>query len=94
MQRHVEHVEPDHRLVAIVTVLVPAHARREHQVAKFHRAFLAIDQRDGARSFEQEAQRIHGMAVGAGRLAWQQALQRRQHVAAGVFVGQRCGHVG
>ena len=76
MQRRVERVEPDDRLVAAVHVLVPGPARRDDEVAFLHRAVLAVDDGGGAVAFDHEAQRIHGVAVRPRLLAGQQDLQR------------------
>ena len=79
MQRHVERIEPQHRRIAIVAMFVPAPGRGQDQVAIFHRAGLAIDQRDRSAAFQHEPQRPHRMPVRPRGFAREQALHAGQH---------------
>jgi len=56
-ERGVEPVEPDHRHVAEIGVVVPCPGRRHHEVAGLHRQLLAGDRRVGAFALDDEAQR-------------------------------------
>ena len=85
-QRQVEHVEPDHRPLALVTVFVPQAGRRQDQVAVLHRAHVAAD--DGARAlaFDDDARRVRRMAVVGRRLARQHQLHAKVDDARGLQV--------
>jgi len=53
-QRQVEPVEPDHRLVGAAVMLVPGHARRQHEVAGGHRTRLAVHRGPDAAALQDE----------------------------------------
>ena len=74
-QRDVEAVEPDHRLVAVVAVVVEGPRRRDDEVAVAHRRALAVDGRVGALAVEHQAQRRLAVAVRRRHLARQDQLQ-------------------
>ena len=75
VQRHVERIEPDDRVGALMHVLVPGPGRREDQIALVHPTRLAVDDGGRARAFQHEAQRVHGVTVRARLLARQQHLE-------------------
>src|SRR5215470_6678732 len=52
---NVEHIDPDHGLAAIVTVIVPGAIRREDQIPAGHPQLLAGHHREPAVSLEGEA---------------------------------------
>ena len=56
--RDVEPVEPEHRLVGLVAVVVPRHRRRDDEVAVVHRRAFAVDGGVGAVPLEHEPQRV------------------------------------
>ena len=86
VQRDVQRVEPQHRHVAFVPMLVPAPCRRQDQVAIFHRARFAIDQRDRSAPFQHETERPHRMPMRPRRFAGQQTLHTGQHRTDRIFV--------
>ena len=79
--RDVEAVEPEHRLVGLVAVVVPRHRRRDDEVAVVHRRPLAVHGRVRAVAFEHEAQGALRVPV-CGR-----DLARQHELHAGVEVG-------
>jgi putative membrane protein len=74
-QRDVEAVEPDHRLAAVVAVVVEGPRRRDDEVAEAHRRALAVDGRVGAFAVEHQAQRRLRVPVRRRHLAGQDQLQ-------------------
>ena len=62
-QRDVGGVEPDDAMVALVDVAVPAHRRREDQIALMHVAAAAVDDRGGAVGAGGKADRREGVPV-------------------------------
>src|SRR5882724_556927 len=70
----VEDVHPVDGRAALVAVVVPGHARGEHEVAGLHRALLAVDRREGALAVEHEPDRRRRVAVRRRHLAGQQVL--------------------
>ena len=75
-QRQVEPVEPDHRLVAVVVVVVPLPVRGEDQVARLHLAGVAVDGRVDARARHHEADRGGRVPVGGRALTRAEELDR------------------
>ena len=73
---HVEAVDPDHVLVALVGVLVPAAVRRENQVAGLHHHLIAIDIGVSAVALQDEAKGRHGVAVAGCDFAGLDQLKR------------------
>ena len=63
MQRNVGGIEPDDAVVALVDVAVPAHRRRQDQVAVMHVAAAAVDDRGGALGARRKADRREGVPV-------------------------------
>ncbi|MNS99432.1 hypothetical protein D3C72_1338340 [compost metagenome] len=94
--RDVQPVQPDHRRLGRVAVVVPLAARRQHQVEGLHHRLLAVHRGIGAAALHDEAQGALGMAVSGRDLARQDQLQtgveagrdRRQTRQAGVFEDQ------
>ena len=80
--RDVEPVEPEHRLVGLVAVVVPGHRRRDDEVAVVHRRAFAVDGGVGAVALEDEAQRALAVPM-CGR-----DLARKHQLDAGVEVGR------
>lgn len=72
---YVEAVEPDHRLVRRVAVIVPLPTRRQHQIERAHQCLLAINGGKGAFAFKHEAERVLSMPVTGRNLAGQDQLQ-------------------
>ncbi len=93
--RQVEAVEPEHRLVAVVRVVVERPRRREHQVAGVHVACIAIDGRPHAAAFEDEADGRRRVPVGGRPLVRTERLdgtpegRRREGCAVEARVRQR-----
>ena len=80
--RDVQPVEPEHRLVRLVPVVVPRHRRRDDEVAVVHRRPLAIDGRMRAVAFEHEAQRALRVPVRGSDFA------RQHQLHAGIEIGR------
>jgi hypothetical protein len=76
-QRQVETVEPHHRTIAFIAVIVPFPRRREHHVAAFHHDLLAFDRREAAFALDDETQRERRVPVRARRFARQNRLDAR-----------------
>ena len=73
--RDVEAVEPHHRLIARVAVVVPRPGRRDDEVAGMHRDALAVDRGIRAGAFDHEAQRRLRVAVARRDFAGHDELQ-------------------
>ena len=73
----VQHVEPQHRLVGGVAVVVRRPVRGDDEVARRHVGFLALDRGIGALAVEHEADRRGHMSMRRGNLA------RQDHLHAG-----------
>ncbi len=77
-QRHVEEVEPNGAIRAVIAVAVPAPVGREHDIVGRHRQPRAIDGGIGAGlGVDDEAQRVGRVAVRARPLA------RHDHLVGG-----------
>src|SRR5262249_41644014 len=81
----VERVEPDHWRCAKIAVVMPGPARREDQITGVHGNALALDGRVCPFAFDDEPQRVRGVAVCwsdlAGRAYLQPAIERIGDVA-------------
>ena len=73
--RQIEHVEPDHRLLRSIAVIVRGPIRGDDEVAALHCRPLAFHRRIGALAVQHEPDRRGGMAMGGGDLARQDQLQ-------------------
>src|ERR1043166_6917878 len=82
-QRHVGGIEPDDASAALVDVTVPAHGRREDEVALAHLAAPAIDDCGGAVCLGGEADRRAGVTMRAGAVAGLEHGEGREHGARG-----------
>ena len=60
--RQIERIEPDHRPVAFMAMLVPQQRRRENQIAALHRQLFAVDDGVAALAFHHEAHRARRSA--------------------------------
>jgi hypothetical protein len=72
--RNVQPVEPEHRLIRLVPVVVPRHRRRDDEVAVVHPRPLAVHGRGCAVALEYEAERALGVAMGRCDFARQHEL--------------------
>ena len=81
----VEAVEPEHRLIGLVGMIVPGHRRRDDEIAGLHRGLLAVDGGEGALALEYEAQRRLAVPVGRRDFA------RHHELDAGVERGRDLG---
>jgi hypothetical protein len=72
---HVEPVEPDHRLLGLVAVVVPGPGRGDDEIAGLHQGPLAIDGGIGPVPLDDKAQRRLRMAVRRRDLARHDELQ-------------------
>ena len=71
----VEPVEPDHRLLRLVAVIVPGPGGGDDEIAGLHRGALAVDGGIGAVTLDDEAQRRLRMTMGRRDFAGQDQLQ-------------------
>ncbi len=72
--RHVEDIDPDGARLAVVVVAVPGPVGRHDQITVAHVAAQAVDEGAAALPLEHDAQRRGRVAVRAGALARQHAL--------------------
>src|SRR5262249_680148 len=82
-QWNIRSIEPYDALVALVDVSMPAHRRREDQVALAHVAAPAIDDRRRAVGAGGKADGGEGMTVRAGAIAGIEHGKGRDQVAGG-----------
>jgi hypothetical protein len=54
---NIQTIEPDHRLVGGVAMVMPLAARRQHQIVLAHDRLFAIERGEGPVAFHHEAQR-------------------------------------
>ena len=73
-RRHVEHVEPHHRLLAGIAVVVRRPVGGDDEVAVVHHRLLALDRGVGALAFQHETDGRGRVAVYVGDLAGQDEL--------------------
>ncbi len=83
--RDVQPVQPHHRRVGLVAVIVPGPAWRDDEIARAHHRSLALHRGVGAAALDDEAQRGLRMAVRRRDLAGQNKLHAGE---------QRVGHRG
>ena len=62
---------------ALVAVVVPAHRRRDDEIARLHRALHAVHRRVGARALDDQPERGRRVVMAGRRLAGQDDLQAR-----------------
>ena len=72
--RHVEHVEPHHRLLARIAVVVRRPVGGDDEVAVLHLRLFAFDRGIGALAFQHEADGGGDVAMRVGNLAGQDQL--------------------
>ncbi len=73
-RRHVEHVEPNHRLLARIAVIVRRPVGGDDEVAMLHLSLLTLDRRVGALALQHEANGGGDVLVRVGDLAGQDQL--------------------
>ena len=71
----VETVEPDHRFVTRISMIVPLPVGGQHQIERVHYRFFTVESGVSTTSFHDETQRTLGMAVARGDLAGQNQLE-------------------
>ena len=69
-QRQIQTIQPNHRLIARVAVVVPAPLRGEDKVARMHLSAFTIDGGKCAFSFHDKAQRRLVMAMARSDFTW------------------------
>ena len=72
---NVEPIEPYHRLIAIVPVIVPGPRWRNHEIPFVHERLFALYRRVRAIAFDDEAQRRLRVSVRRGDFAGQDKLK-------------------
>ena len=83
-ERDVQPVDPGHRLVGGVVMLVPSHAGREQEVASTHRDRVVVDVGPHPLALDDEAERRLRMAMRRGLLARAEVLDRGPQRGGGV----------
>src|ERR1019366_5123377 len=73
--RHVQSIEPNHRLIRFIAVIMPRPWRGNHEVARLHDRALALNRGVSAMAFDDEAQRRRGVTVCRRDLSGQDHLQ-------------------
>ena len=73
-RRHIEHVEPHHRLLAGVAMIVRRPVGGDDEVTVFHLRLLAFDGGVGALTFQHKANRGRNVLMRVGDLAGQDQL--------------------
>ena len=73
--RHIESVEPHHRLISRVAMIMKCPRRRNDEIARMHRDLLAVDRRVGPLALNNETQGRGRVPVAGGYLARQDQLQ-------------------
>ena len=71
----IEPVEPHHRLLGLVAVIVPGPGGSDDEIAGLHRGALAVDRGIGAVTLDDEAQCRLGMTMGRRDFARQDQLE-------------------
>src|ERR1700687_3221438 len=75
-ERQVQSIEPYHRFVTPIIVVVPVPDGRQDQVARFHVTCITVDGRIDARTCKDEANGAGRMPVRRCRFMWPQVLER------------------
>ena len=73
--RNVETVEPYHRHIARIAMIVERPRRRDDEIARMHRRALTIDRGVGAFALDHHAQRGLGVAMAGRNFARKDELQ-------------------
>ena len=89
-RRHVEHVEPEHRLLRRIAVIVRRPARGDDEVAGRHEGLLALDRGICALAVEHEADRRGGVAMRGGDFARQDHLNAGEQRIGGAGLALQC----
>ena len=76
-RREIEHVQPQHRLLRRIAVVVRGPVGGDHEIARRHESLLALDGRVGALAVEHEADCRRDVAMGRRHFA------RQDHLDAG-----------
>src|SRR3989454_541139 len=74
-QRGVQAIEPDHRLIGVVRMVVPRPIGGQHEVTRVHGNAVTVYDRVAALALDDQAQRRGRMAMGAGDLAGHHDLE-------------------
>ena len=90
----VQHVQPDHRLGAIVAVLVPQPGGRQDQIAAPHGAFFTLHRAPRALAFHHHTHRVGRVAVRRCPFTWQQQLHAQVNGGAGLHFFKRMARIG
>ena len=77
-ERNIEPIQPDHRALSLLTVVVPAPRGRHDEVARIHIRFFAVDRGIGPRPLDNETQCRLCVPVRRCDLAASDQLQRAE----------------
>src|SRR6516165_9593120 len=87
-QRGIEAVQPDHRSIGVVGVVVPGPVGGEDEIAREHREALTVNDRVAAAALDDQAKGRRRMAMGPSNLAWHHDLDVGDQCVAGRHPGQ------
>src|SRR4051794_38237988 len=73
-QRNVKTIQPEDRVLAVISVVVPRHGRRNDEITLMHDCAFAVDVGVGSIAFEHKPERALGMTVCGRDLAGQNQL--------------------
>ena len=93
-QWQIKHVKPNHRIGAIVPVLMPQTCWREDQVASTHGAFLAIHRGVSTLTFHNHANRIGCVAMAGRPFTRHEQLHAQVHGGTGLHFFQAMAWIG
>ena len=89
--RQVEYIEPDHRLIGIVAVIVPGPGWRDDKVTRPHAGLLAVHRRIGTLAVENITQGRLAVAVRRRDLAGQDQLPAAVEHVGDEGLAAQCG---
>ena len=93
-QRQIQHVEPDHRRGAVVTMLMPQASRGQDQITTAHGALLAVHCGVSALAFHDHAHGVRRVAVARRPFAGKQQLHTQVNRGARLHLVQTMPGIG
>lgn len=84
-ERQIQPIQPDHRIRALVAMVMPMPRRGQDHVAARHGDLLPFNGRKAIAAFDDEAQRERDVAVCGGRLAGEDELEAAVDGVGGVW---------
>jgi len=74
-ERNIESVQPDHRRIAVIAMIMPGPGWRDNKIAKLHDRAFAIDAGMTARTIQHKTQRRLAMAMSGSHFVGHHQLQ-------------------